>query len=114
MITTAQPKSGITYPDFLAMPRTTQPHEILDGVLRVYKTPSVEQQWLVMRLLRGRRELQEHPVMDVAPDLEAETVEALALSEGGYERSGLFGIGDTIASPVLPDLGLTVDAIFED
>lgn len=195
MTTTAQPKTGITYADFLAMPRTTQPHEILDGVLCVYKTPSVEQQWLVMNLLRGlhaptrpgrrgvvlpgpldvfirkeprlrtrqpdilyysaertgirgRKELQEHPVMDAAPDLvveflspnerrrtlagkladyaeigvrevwlvspEAETVEALALSEGGYKRSGLFGIGDTIDSPVLPDLDLTVDAIFED
>lgn len=46
----------------------------------------------------------------VAP--KAETVEVLALHEGRYERAGLFGRGETIASAVLPDLELAVDVVF--
>ena len=42
------------------------------------------------------------------------TVEVLQLSPERIERLGLYGLGDTIASQVLPDLHLTVDEIFPE
>jgi Uma2 family endonuclease len=43
-----------------------------------------------------------------------ETVEVLALEDGGYVRAGLNGAGDTVMSTVLEGLDLPVDTIFED
>ena len=45
---------------------------------------------------------------------EARTAEVLQLSPERIERLGLYGLGDTIASQVLPDLHLTVDEIFSE
>ncbi len=48
----------------------------------------------------------------IAP--EARTVEVLQLSAEGLQRSGLYGLGDLIASQVLLDLRLTVEEIFPE
>jgi Uma2 family endonuclease len=48
----------------------------------------------------------------VAP--QGRTVEVLQLSPERIERSGLYGLGDTIVSQVLPDLRLTVAEIFPE
>jgi Uma2 family endonuclease len=45
---------------------------------------------------------------------QAHTVEILQLSTERIERSGLYGLGDTIVSQVLPDLRLTVAEIFPE
>jgi Uma2 family endonuclease len=45
---------------------------------------------------------------------EGRTVEVLQLSPEGIARSGLYGVGDTIVSQVLPDLRLTVAEIFPE
>ncbi len=45
---------------------------------------------------------------------EARVVEVLQLSPERIERSGLYGLGDAIVSPVLPELRLTVDDIFPE
>ena len=42
------------------------------------------------------------------------TVEVLQLSPENIARSGLYGLGDTIVSQVLPDLHLTVAEIFPE
>lgn len=42
------------------------------------------------------------------------TVEVLQLSSEAIQRSGLYGVGDLIASQVLPELHLTVDEIFPE
>lgn len=44
----------------------------------------------------------------------SETVEVLALQDGAYARTGLFGAGDIVKSTVLDGLDLAVDTIFED
>ena len=41
-------------------------------------------------------------------------IEVLRLEDGAYARSGLYGNGDVIVSPVLPGLNLSVDTIFAD
>jgi Uma2 family endonuclease len=43
---------------------------------------------------------------------EAQTVEVLRLNKEAEHRVGLFGIGDTVRSEVLPELQLTVEEIF--
>ena len=45
---------------------------------------------------------------------QGQTVEVLQLSPENIARSGLYGLGDTIVSQVLPDLRLTVAAIFPE
>jgi Uma2 family endonuclease len=45
---------------------------------------------------------------------EGRTVEVLQLSSESIVRSGLYGLGDTIVSQVLPDLRLTVAEIFPE
>lgn len=44
---------------------------------------------------------------------EASTVEVLWLREIGYERSGLYGLGDTIQSNLYTEFHLPVAKIFE-
>ena len=41
-----------------------------------------------------------------------QTVEVLQLSPERIDRSGLYGLGDLIVSPVLPELRLFVDELF--
>jgi Uma2 family endonuclease len=48
----------------------------------------------------------------IAP--QGQTVEVLQLSPEHIERLGLYGLGDTIVSRVLPDLRLTVAEIFPE
>jgi Uma2 family endonuclease len=48
----------------------------------------------------------------IAP--QGRTVEVLQLSQEHIERLGLYGLGDTIVSRVLPDLRLTVVEIFPE
>jgi Uma2 family endonuclease len=48
----------------------------------------------------------------IAP--EARTVEVLQLSAEGLQRSGLYGLGDTIASQVLRDRRLAAEEIFAE
>ncbi len=43
-------QTGITYADWLKMPRATQPHEILDGELIMAPAPSSTHQWLLGRI----------------------------------------------------------------
>lgn len=43
---------------------------------------------------------------------EAETVEVLRLSEGGIERIGLYGRGDTVRSELLPELQMDTNRLF--
>jgi len=43
-----------------------------------------------------------------------QTVEVLQFSAEAIQRSGLYGLGDTIVSQVLPELHLTVDEIFPE
>ena len=194
MTTTPQPaRTGVTYEEWLRMPRTNQPHEILDGELLMSPAPTSAHQWRLFRIakllsdyvesqshgvvlvapvdviierqprlrvrqpdilffssartgIRGADELEQMPAIEVAPDLvveilspeerrreldgkladyavlgaleawlvsrEGETVEVLSLHEGAYRRAGLFGRGDTVQSPVLPGIALTVDSLF--
>jgi Uma2 family endonuclease len=46
--------------------------------------------------------------------LQARTVEVLKLSPESIERFGLYGLGDLLASHVLPELHLTVNEIFPE
>lgn len=43
-------QAGITYADWLQMPRTTRPHEILDGELIMAPSPSSSHQWRLFHL----------------------------------------------------------------
>ncbi|HEY3415056.1 MAG TPA: hypothetical protein VGM51_18635 [Armatimonadota bacterium] len=43
-------KTGITYAEWLKMPRTTQPHEVIDGELIMSPAPSFDHQWLLGEL----------------------------------------------------------------
>jgi Uma2 family endonuclease len=45
---------------------------------------------------------------------QGQTVEVLQLSLEHIQRSGLYGLGDRIVSQVLPELQLTVDALFPE
>jgi Uma2 family endonuclease len=45
---------------------------------------------------------------------QGQTIEVLQLSPERISRSGLYGIGDPIVSPVLPELRLTVDELFPE
>jgi Uma2 family endonuclease len=66
----------------------------LEEKLQDYQTIGVREAWIVAT--------------------QGQTVEVLQLSAGGVERSGLYGLGDTIVSQVLPDLRLTVGEIFPE
>ena len=66
----------------------------LQGKLDDYRTIGVREAWVV------------------SP--EARTVEVLQLTPGAIQRLGLYGLGDLLASQVLPDLRLTVDDIFPE
>ena len=70
----------------------TEMRRELPGKLADYAAISVEEVWAISR--------------------EAQTVEVLALQNGQYVRTGLYGMSDAIVSNVLPGLALTVDAIF--
>ena len=72
----------------------TNTQQELQDKLRDYQTISVREAWVV------------------SP--EARTVEVLQLTPEHIQRLGLYGLGDLIASHVLPDLRLTVDEIFPD
>jgi Uma2 family endonuclease len=47
-------------------------------------------------------------------DPESETVRVLLLSPDGDTQIGVFGVGNTLRSQVLPDLNLSVADIFAD
>ena len=66
----------------------------LEEKLQDYQTIGVREAWIVAT--------------------QGQTVEVLQLSAGGIERSGLYGLGDTIVSQVLPDLRLAVAEIFPE
>jgi Uma2 family endonuclease len=40
-------KTGITYAEWLKMPRTTQPHEVIDGDLIMSPAPTFRHQWIL-------------------------------------------------------------------
>jgi Uma2 family endonuclease len=65
----------------------------LDDKLADYASIGVKEVWLVSR--------------------EAATVEVLWLRESNYERTGLFGMGDTIVSNLYSEFNLPVAKIFE-
>lgn len=64
---------------------------------------------VVKRDLYARHGVPEYWIVD--PD--ARTVEVLKLAGGAYALHAVFEPGDTIASPVLPDLRLAVEAVLE-
>ena len=66
--------------------------KVLSGKLADYRRIGVKECWLVSR--------------------EARSVEVLRLSAEKSERSGLYGLGETVRSDAIPDFRLTVDAIF--
>jgi Uma2 family endonuclease len=70
----------------------TNTRQELQEKLQDYQTIGVREAWIV------------------SP--QAQTVEVLQLSTEGIQRSGLYGLGNLIASQVLPELQLTVDEIF--
>ena len=72
----------------------TNTRQELQGKLDDYRTIGVREAWVV------------------SP--EARTVEVLQLASGATQRLGLYGLGDLLASQVLPDLRLTVDDIFPE
>ena len=72
----------------------TNTRQELQGKLDDYRTIGVREAWAV------------------SP--EARTVEVLQLASGAMQRLGLYGLGDLLASQVLPDLRLTVDDIFPE
>jgi Uma2 family endonuclease len=72
----------------------TNTRQELQGKLRDYQTLGVHEAWVV------------------SPG--ARTVEVLQLTPGSLQRLGLYGLGDLIASHVLPNLRLTVDEIFPE
>ena len=72
----------------------TNTRQELQGQLHDYRTIGVREAWVV------------------SP--EARTVEVLQLASGAMQRLGLYGLGDLLASQVLPDLRLTVDDIFPE
>lgn len=72
----------------------TNTRQELQGKLDDYRTIGVREAWVV------------------SP--EARTVEVLQLTPGAMQRLGLYGLGDLLASQVLPDLRLTVDDIFPE
>ena len=45
---------------------------------------------------------------------QGETVEVLNLQEAAYVRGGLYGIGDSVRSAVLPEFSLAVETIFAE
>ena len=69
----------------------TNTRQELQEKLRDYQTIGVREAWII------------------SP--QAQTVEVLQLSPERIERSGLYGLGDTIVSQVLRDLRLTVEEI---
>ena len=110
----------LTYEEWRLLPETTQPYEVIDGVLRMSPTPTSDHQWIILNIydilkpfvrsrrkgvllvapldvviqkqplrtrqpdllflsiersgVRGRKELREMPVIEVAPDLVAEVL----------------------------------------
>ena len=66
--------------------------KVLSGKLSDYQRIGVKECWLVSR--------------------ESRSVEVLQLTKGQFQRLGHVGLGKTIHSQVLPDLRLTVNAIF--
>ena len=53
MIATKQPAgTRVTYEQWLNMPRTTQPHEVIDGEVMMSPAPSSIHQWILVELLR--------------------------------------------------------------
>jgi Uma2 family endonuclease len=72
----------------------TNTRQGLQGKLQDYQTTGVREAWII------------------SP--QARTLEVLQLSPEGIARSGLYGLGDTIVSQVLPDLRLTVAEIFPE
>jgi hypothetical protein len=88
----------LTYDAYLAMPEMKQRYSIIDGELVMAASPNpppigIREAWVV------------------SP--EARTVEVLQLA-GAVQHLGLYGLGDLLASQVLPDLRLTVDDIFPE
>jgi Uma2 family endonuclease len=73
-------------------PSNTRPE--MEAKLQDYQVVGVREAWIV------------------AP--QGRTVEVLQLSPERIERSGLYGLGDTIVSQVLPDLRLTEAEIFPE
>lgn len=45
-------------------------------------------------------------------DPTAKTVEVFSLGKAGYERINLFNHGDTLRSPLIPDLSISLSAVF--
>ena len=45
-------------------------------------------------------------------DPTAKTVEVFSLGEAGYQRINLFNHGDTLRSPLIPDLSISLSAVF--
>ena len=66
----------------------------VEAKLQDYQTIGVREAWIVAT--------------------QGQTVEVLQLSPEHIERSGLYGLGDSIVSQVLPELRLTVDEIFPE
>jgi Uma2 family endonuclease len=108
--------------------RTRQPHVMFISNARRYIIgPQVIEGGpdLVIEILspsNTRREVEEklrdYQAIDVREawivSPEARTVEVMRLSSAGFQRLGIYGLGDAIASQVLPEFRLTVDDMFPE
>ena len=72
----------------------TNSRQEMEEKLRDYQSINVREAWIVAT--------------------QGQTIEVLQLSPERISRSGLYGIGDLIVSPVLPELRLTVDELFPE
>ena len=90
-----------TYADWLAMPDDGPSYELIDGELFINPPPSVRHQ----RIAR-------HLVLPFQRHLDATAAgEVLSLGEDGYSSVGVHGHGETLCSPLLPDLAIVVDDV---
>ncbi len=77
-------------------------------VVEILSPATQERDRGVKRKLYARATVGEYWIVDPT----AKTVEVLALKSGEYERASFYGVADTLQSPLLPDLRITLSQIF--
>ncbi|NLG80289.1 MAG: Uma2 family endonuclease [Firmicutes bacterium] len=126
------PSLRLTYDDYCQIPPGHQRYELIGGVLRVVPSPSVAHHkeaniWgapdLVVEVLSpgtagwdrkikcqtyarfGIRELW-------LADPESRSIEVATLKDGDLSTAGVYPLGSTLVSPILPGFELNIDTVF--